>query len=63
VAGYLIDRLGNWNVTFMLSICVMACGVLLTFVMKPDAPFIDSLKPATPSPRTARDTAFPLADK
>jgi cyanate permease len=64
VAGYLIDRLGNWNVTFLLSIGVMACGVLLTFMMKPDAPFADKLKPAAPSLRAGRDAAaFPLVDK
>jgi MFS family permease len=65
VAGYLIDRLGNWNVTFLLSIGVMACGVLLTFMMKPDAPFDDKLKPAAaPSLRAGRDAAaFPLVDK
>src|ERR1700712_3142657 len=35
VAGYLVDRLGNWDLTFVLSIIVMICGVLLTFRMKP----------------------------
>jgi MFS family permease len=63
VAGYLIDRLGNWNVTFLLSIGVMACGVLMTFIMKPDAPFVVKLKHAMSSEHTSRDTAFPLADK
>jgi hypothetical protein len=43
----------------------MACGVLLTFMMKPDAPFDDKLKPAAaPSLRAGRDAAaFPLVDK
>ncbi|MDB5990010.1 MAG: lacY proton/sugar symporter family protein [Herbaspirillum sp.] len=44
VAGYLVDRLGNWDLTFELSIVVMVCGVLLTFLMKPDVPFVAELK-------------------
>jgi cyanate permease len=63
VAGYLIDRLGNWNVTFMLSIGVMACGVFLTFLMKPDAPFVANLKQPASSGHAARDAAFPLVDE
>jgi cyanate permease len=63
VAGYLIDRLGNWNVTFLLSIGVMACGVLLTFVMKPDMPFVATPKRAAPSGHAGRDAAFPVVDK
>ncbi|MBB2928190.1 MFS transporter [Paraburkholderia silvatlantica] len=39
VAGYFVDRLGNWNMTFVLSIGVMMCGIALTFVMKPGITF------------------------
>jgi MFS family permease len=63
VAGYLIDRLGNWNVTFLLSIGVMACGVLLTFIMKPDRPFVSRLKPVVPAEPAGREVAFPVVDK
>jgi cyanate permease len=63
VAGYLIDRLGNWNVTFLLSIGVMACGVLLTFVMKPDVPFVTRFKQAAPSASAGGEAAYPLADE
>jgi MFS family permease len=40
LAGYLIDQTGNWNITFLVSIGIMACGVLLTFTMKPEKPFV-----------------------
>ncbi|HEY1997880.1 MFS transporter [Paraburkholderia sp.] len=64
VAGYLIDRVGNWNITFMLSIAVMACGVLMTFLMKPDRPFDPHLQQPAPARQcSGRDTALPLADK
>jgi MFS family permease len=63
VAGYLIDRLGNWNVTFLLSIGVMACGVLLSFIMKPDMPFVATPKRAAPSEYAGRDAEFPIVDK
>jgi cyanate permease len=58
VAGYLIDRLGNWDVTFLLSVGVMVCGVLLTFVMKPDAPFVANLKRKATSERAGRHSAL-----
>jgi nitrate/nitrite transporter NarK len=45
LAGYLIDQTGNWNITFLVSIGIMACGVLLTFTMKPEKPFVADLKP------------------
>lgn len=39
LAGYLMDKTGNWDITFMVSIGVMCCGVLLTFLMKPEKAF------------------------
>ncbi|MBV6823283.1 MFS transporter [Pseudomonas sp. PD9R] len=39
LAGYLIDRTGDWSLPFMVSIGVLACGVLLTFTMKPQNAF------------------------
>jgi MFS family permease len=63
VAGYLIDRLGNWNVAFLLSIGVMGCGVLLSFIMKPDMPFVATPKRVAPSEYAGRDAKFPIVDK
>ncbi|WDS34628.1 MFS transporter [Pseudoxanthomonas sp.] len=42
VAGLIADRLGNWNITFLVSIGIMIVGTVLCFVMKPDAPFRDN---------------------
>ncbi|ANF59197.1 MFS transporter [Halotalea alkalilenta] len=39
LAGYLIDQTGNWSLPFLISIGVLACGVLLTFTMKPQRAF------------------------
>ena len=39
LAGYLIDRTGDWSLPFLVSIGVLACGVLLTFTMKPQNAF------------------------
>jgi cyanate permease len=44
LAGYLIDQTGNWNITFLVSIGIMVCGVLLTFTMKPEKPFVAEMK-------------------
>ncbi|SEJ42056.1 MFS transporter [Paraburkholderia diazotrophica] len=56
VAGYVVDHIGNWNVTFMLSIGIMICGILLSFAMKPDVAFAES----TPADRP-RGIAEPSA--
>jgi MFS family permease len=63
LAGYLIDRLGNWNVTFLLSIGVLACGVLVSFMMKPEVPFAASLKQPAPSDQASGEIALSLGDK
>jgi MFS family permease len=42
VAGFLADRQGGWNMTFLLSIGVMICGVLLVFAMRPNKVFLVS---------------------
>ncbi|GAB5097887.1 MFS transporter [Caballeronia sp. HLA56] len=39
LAGFVADRFGNWDITFMVSIGVMVCGILLTFAMKPERLF------------------------
>lgn len=50
LAGYLIDQTGNWTLPFMISIGVLACGVLLTFTMKPDVPFQADSTGTAPAP-------------
>lgn len=41
IAGFIADRLGNWNITFMVSIGVLVAGTALCFVMRPDRPFVE----------------------
>jgi len=36
VGGWLIDRTGNWNLPFTVSMILMAAGIVLSFMMRPD---------------------------
>ncbi|QBR02813.1 MFS transporter [Paraburkholderia pallida] len=36
VGGWLIDRTGNWNLPFTVSMAIMALGIVLSFTMRPD---------------------------
>lgn len=36
VGGFLIDRTGNWNLPFTVSMVLMAAGIALSFTMRPD---------------------------
>jgi MFS family permease len=36
VGGWLIDRTGNWNLPFIVSMVLMLAGVILSFTMRPD---------------------------
>jgi MFS family permease len=36
VGGWLIDITGNWNLPFIVSMALMALGILLSFTMRPD---------------------------
>ena len=36
VGGWLIDRTGNWNLPFTVSMILMAAGIILSFMMRPD---------------------------
>jgi MFS family permease len=36
VGGWLIDRSGNWNLPFIVSMVLMAAGIVLSFTMRPD---------------------------
>ena len=60
VAGYLVDRLGSWDVTFLLSIGVMVCGVGMTFFMRPGVVFGAQRRNAG---RVGRRAALPLVDE
>ena len=35
VAGYVIDKTGNWNLPFIGSIGLLLVGAVLAFAMKP----------------------------
>jgi len=54
-AGLLIDKFGNWQLPFLVSIILLAIGVVLSFRMKPQnkfeygtpaAPLAPSVEPA-----------------
>jgi MFS family permease len=36
VGGWLIDRTGNWNLPFIVSMILMVVGIVLSFTMRPD---------------------------
>ncbi|PTB18139.1 MFS transporter [Trinickia symbiotica] len=36
VGGFLIDRTGNWNLPFIISMALMALGIVLSFTMQPN---------------------------
>ncbi len=36
MGGWLIDRTGNWNLPFTVSMILMAAGIVLSFTMRPD---------------------------
>jgi MFS family permease len=39
IAGYMIDRTGNWELPFIGSICLLLLGSVLAFWMKPEREF------------------------
>jgi MFS family permease len=52
LSGYLIDRTGNWELPFIGSMLLMACGMVLAFRMQPDCKF-ESAPAVTGTPLTA----------
>ncbi|HWX12550.1 MAG TPA: MFS transporter [Trinickia sp.] len=36
IGGWLIDRTGNWNLPFIISMALMALGIVLSFTMQPN---------------------------
>ena len=45
VAGFVIDRTGNWNLPFIMSIAFLALGAVCAFAMHPEVPFEDDEAP------------------
>jgi MFS family permease len=39
VSGYLIDRYGNWQLPFLVTMILMALAVFLAFRMQPEQRF------------------------
>jgi cyanate permease len=39
VFGYLIDRTGNWNLPFLISILILQVGSVAAFWMRPEEQF------------------------
>lgn len=62
IAGFIADRMHDWNLTFALSIAVMICGVVLSFFMKPDLPFSNEPARARGESQRAREEAASEAD-
>jgi len=46
VAGYIIDRTGNWVMPFRVTIGLLALGALSALAMRPDIPFAEDQAPA-----------------
>jgi cyanate permease len=59
-AGLLIDKFGNWQLPFLVSIVLLAIGVILSFRMKPQNKF-EQIKP---NPESAKDAhVAPIVSK
>lgn len=54
-AGLLIDKFGNWQLPFLVSIVLLAIGVILSFRMRPQNRFEyrNSVRPQMPEPPVA----------
>jgi MFS family permease len=37
--GFIIDRTGNWQLPFAISVALLFVGILMSFLMRPDRPF------------------------
>ncbi|MGN6317106.1 MFS transporter [Trinickia sp.] len=46
IGGWLIDTTGNWNLPFVVSMALMAIGIVLSFVMSPDRSLDTDHQPA-----------------
>jgi MFS family permease len=54
IAGYMIDRTGNWELPFLSSICLLLLGSILAFWMKPEREFVPGAMGET---RAVRESA------
>jgi MFS family permease len=50
VGGWLIDRTGNWNLPFIVSMVLMAAGIVLSFTKRPDRTLETPAQHAKPAP-------------
>ena len=57
VGGYIVDKTGNWELTFVGSIGLLLAGSILAFWMKPD----EGLDEGTPATLGNRPVAEPAA--
>ena len=46
VGGYIIDKTGNWELTFVAGIALLIFGAILAFWMRPDRGVEDAPTPA-----------------
>jgi MFS family permease len=57
IGGYIVDRTGNWELTFVAGIALLIFGAIAAFWMKPDEELEDTergLPVTSPSVATAR---------
>ena len=52
IAGILIDKTGNWELPFIVTMGLLALGAALAFTMRPDRPFEEA--PATTDASTLK---------
>jgi len=63
IAGFVADRLHSWDLTFALSIGVMLIGVVVSFFMKPDLPFMNVSKRARAEAQRQTEAARASTDQ
>ncbi len=49
VAGYIIDKTGNWNLPFYLTMALLLVGAVAAFWMRPDEAFTIAAEPQPPA--------------
>ncbi|WP_158809922.1 MFS transporter [Beijerinckia sp. L45] len=52
IAGFVIDKTGNWYLPFLMSIALLALGAVTCFFMHPERPFDDEPTVPLPAGRT-----------
>ena len=46
VVGYVIEWTGNWELTFIMSMVLLAVGAVSTFLMRPERPYAEDRMPS-----------------